>query len=98
MPTVSAAITKLRQFLSQNKSKDDIYGKAVNGTIPLVVHVENEVRTRLLFLAKADFSQYDIMQLIKIKQETPSLDLVVMGGGGAHLVNAWKTGTFDRIC
>lgn len=27
------------------------------------------------------------MQLVKIKQETPALDLVIMGGGGAHLVS-----------
>lgn len=27
------------------------------------------------------------MQLIKIKQETPTLDLVILGAGGAHLVS-----------
>ncbi len=27
------------------------------------------------------------MQLIKIKEETPALDLVILGGGGAHLVS-----------
>ncbi|KAF8851484.1 hypothetical protein BDZ45DRAFT_808264 [Acephala macrosclerotiorum] len=71
LPTVSSAISKFRQFLAENKGKDSIYGKAANGSFPLVVHAENE---------------FDIQQLIKIKQETPALDLVLFGGGGAHLV------------
>ncbi|KUJ07432.1 composite domain of metallo-dependent hydrolase [Mollisia scopiformis] len=71
LPTISSAVAKLRQFLAESKAKDDIFGRAANGSIPLVVHVENE---------------YDIMSLIKIKQERPALDLVIMGGGGAHLV------------
>jgi hypothetical protein len=71
LPTVSSGIAKLRQFLTENKEKDSIYGRAANGSFPLVVHAENE---------------FDIQQLIKIKQETPALDLVLFGGGGAHLV------------
>lgn len=43
LPTVSSAVAKLRQFLVENKEKDNIYGRAVNGSFPLVVHVENEV-------------------------------------------------------
>ncbi|KAL2065685.1 hypothetical protein VTL71DRAFT_3355 [Oculimacula yallundae] len=71
LPTISSEILKLREIIDENKSKDNIYGKAANGTIPLVIHADNE---------------YDIMQLIKIKQDYPELNLVVYGGYGAALV------------
>ncbi|KAF4626832.1 hypothetical protein G7Y89_g11326 [Cudoniella acicularis] len=71
LPTVSSGIAKLRQILSENGGKDNIYGKAANGSIPLVVHADNE---------------YDIAQLIKIKESYPEINLVVYGGSGAHLV------------
>ncbi|TVY81685.1 hypothetical protein LSUE1_G002182 [Lachnellula suecica] len=69
--SVSAGISKLRQIISDNGEKDNIYGRAVNGSFPLVVNVENE---------------YDIMQLIQIKQDYPDLNLVLFGGSGAALV------------
>jgi hypothetical protein len=34
----------LRQILDENKGKDNVYGKAANGSLPLVVHAENEAR------------------------------------------------------
>lgn len=74
-------MAKLRQFIEESKGKGDIYGSAVNGSFPLVIHVENE---------------YDIMQLTKIKHETPALDLVILGGGGAHLVSRSLTYLFTN--
>ncbi|KAK0112059.1 hypothetical protein ONS96_001319 [Cadophora gregata f. sp. sojae] len=71
LPTLSSEISKLREILVENDKKDNIYGKAINGTIPLVVHADNE---------------YDIMQLIRIKQDNPVLNLVIHGGYGAALV------------
>ncbi|CAG8948765.1 hypothetical protein HYFRA_00001887 [Hymenoscyphus fraxineus] len=71
LPTISSEIQKLRQILNENKLKDNIYGKAANGSIPLVVHVENE---------------YDIQQLIRVKQQYNQTNLVIFGGSGAHLV------------
>jgi hypothetical protein len=41
--TISSAVGKLRKILADNKGKDSLYGKAANGTIPIVVHIENKV-------------------------------------------------------
>ncbi|KAH7317715.1 hypothetical protein BKA65DRAFT_438774 [Rhexocercosporidium sp. MPI-PUGE-AT-0058] len=71
LPTISSEVSKLRELIVENKGKNNIYGKAANGTVPLVVHADNE---------------YDIMQLIKIKQEYPVLNLIIYGGYGAPLV------------
>jgi imidazolonepropionase-like amidohydrolase len=43
LPTISSGIYKLRQILAENKEKDNIYGKASRGEIPLVVHANDEV-------------------------------------------------------
>ena len=48
-----------------------MYGLAANGSLPLVVTVEDK---------------YDIMQLIKLKQDDPSLNLVLLGASGAPFV------------
>jgi hypothetical protein len=45
-PTFSSAVMKLRKILFDNAGKDSVYGKAANGTIPVVVHVEGSVRDR----------------------------------------------------
>ncbi|KAG9237926.1 hypothetical protein BJ875DRAFT_452450 [Amylocarpus encephaloides] len=71
LPTISSEIQKLRQILSDNKGKDNIYGQAANGSIPLAVHADNE---------------YDIMQLINVKKDFNTTDLVLLGGSSAHLV------------
>lgn len=71
LPTISSEISKLREIIIENEKTDNIYGKVANGAIPLVVHADNE---------------YDIMQLIKVKQEYPVLNLVIHGGYGAPLV------------
>jgi imidazolonepropionase-like amidohydrolase len=71
LSTISSAVAKLRQIITENTNKDNVYGRAANGSFPLVVYVENE---------------YDIQQLIKIKEDFPSLNLVIFGGSGAPLV------------
>jgi imidazolonepropionase-like amidohydrolase len=43
LTTVSAAVAKLRSIISDNEGKDNVYGRAANGSLPLVVYVENEV-------------------------------------------------------
>ena len=42
-PTVSSGIEMLRKILVENKGKNTLYGKAVNGSLPVVVHVDNKV-------------------------------------------------------
>jgi hypothetical protein len=43
-PTISSAIMKLRMILADNGENDSVYGKAANGTIPVVIHAESKVR------------------------------------------------------
>jgi hypothetical protein len=95
LSTISSEISKLRQILTENAGKDNIYGKAADGAFPLVVHVQNEVHSTLLLLAfGTNRSQYDITQLIKIKQDFPVINLIILGGAGAPLV--WLFSTYRR--
>jgi imidazolonepropionase-like amidohydrolase len=41
--TVSSSLEMFRKILVENKGKDSVYGKAVNGSIPVVVHIDNKV-------------------------------------------------------
>ena len=87
LSTISSEISKLRQILTENEGKDNIYGKAADGTFPLVVHVQNEVNSTIFLLSfEANHSQYDILQLIKIKQDILAINLIILGGAGAPLV------------
>lgn len=72
MSTVSTSVAKLRRIPSDNKGKDNIYGKAFDGSIPLIIHAENK---------------YDIMQLIKIKQDYRKVNFVIYGGSGAPQIS-----------
>jgi hypothetical protein len=40
------AISKVRQILLDNKQKDNIFGSVANGTLPLVIHVENKASSK----------------------------------------------------
>jgi hypothetical protein len=42
----------------------------------------------LCWILDVNTSQYDIMQLIKIKQELPVINLILLGGAGAPLVRS----------
>lgn len=68
---MSFAIGKLRKILSNNKDKDNVYGLAANGSLPLVATVEDK---------------HDIVQLIKLKQDNPFINLVLLGASGAPSV------------
>ncbi|KAH7126027.1 hypothetical protein EDB81DRAFT_860673 [Dactylonectria macrodidyma] len=74
-PTVSSGVERLRQLLQaghEAKSEShSIYSQAANGSLPLVVEVYNED---------------DISQLILVKRDFPSANLVIYGGHGAPLV------------
>lgn len=87
LPTVSSGIHKLREIISENQAADNVYGSAANGTLPLVVHVENEVGSISIQSFITNNSEYDIMQLIKIKQDYTDVNLVVFGGSGAPLAS-----------
>ena len=43
IPTISSAIAKLHEILSDNGGKDSVYGRGANGSLPIVVHVDNKV-------------------------------------------------------
>jgi hypothetical protein len=45
LPTISSGISKLRNIINENQHEGNIYGRAANGSFPLVVHAENEVDT-----------------------------------------------------
>jgi len=70
-PSVSLAVQALRKILIENTQKNNIIGEVSNGTFPLVVHVENK---------------YDIMQMIQLKKDFPSVRLIIFGAAEAHLL------------
>lgn len=86
-------MAKFRKILSNNKGKDSIYGRASNGSIPLVVYVENKVCYSFTLLHPlslvnmTNYSQHEILQLIKIKNDYPDINLVIYGGSGAPFVS-----------
>jgi hypothetical protein len=90
----------LRTIISENQHEDNIYARAANGSFPLVIHAENEVDTPSLplwSLLTNILLQYDITQLIKIKQDFESLNLVIFGGAGTPLVSTLIRGTFPYL-
>ncbi|KAJ5685084.1 hypothetical protein N7536_007703 [Penicillium majusculum] len=74
-PTVSSGIERLRQLLQAGEDAApgslDIYAKAANGSIPVVVQA---------------FNEDDIAQLILVKREFQSVNLIIHGGHSAPLV------------
>ncbi|KAK6580721.1 hypothetical protein PZA11_006957 [Diplocarpon coronariae] len=71
LPTISSEVSQLRELIIESQGMENVLGQAANGSIPLVVYADNE---------------YDIQQLIKIKQDYRSLNLILFGGAGAPLV------------
>ncbi|GAQ45731.1 hypothetical protein AtubIFM55763_004841 [Aspergillus tubingensis] len=73
--TVASEIQILRQILKEGGKSDaeqhSVYAQAANGSLPLVVETYNED---------------DISQLILVKREFPSVNLIIYGGHGAALV------------
>ncbi|PYH88717.1 hypothetical protein BO71DRAFT_403647 [Aspergillus ellipticus CBS 707.79] len=69
--SVSSAIALLRRLLTENEDANNTYGRAVNGSLPIVVHVTNH---------------NDMLQLVKVKQDFPSLNMVFFEASEASLV------------
>ncbi|GKT46210.1 uncharacterized protein ColSpa_06391 [Colletotrichum spaethianum] len=77
-PTVSSGIERLRQVLETGQDSPanpgDAFSQATNGSLPVVVYTVNEV----------GFD--DISQVILLKRDFPSVNLVIFGGHAAPLV------------
>jgi len=71
VPTVSSQINVLRRILKANLDKENSYGAAANGALPLVIDTDSS----------------DVMsQLILVKKEFPRVNMVVKGGSEGYLV------------
>lgn len=70
---VSRGVQKIRKMLKSGSGKhnETVFGQLARGDMPLVVHSS---------------SQYDIEQLIMIKQDFPDAHIVLLGGREAGLV------------
>lgn len=44
VPTISSAVAKIRNILSDHLGQDNIYGLGANGTIPVVITAQNKVQ------------------------------------------------------
>ncbi|KAL4778303.1 hypothetical protein BJX76DRAFT_362867 [Aspergillus varians] len=73
-PTVGSGIEHVRQILEQGGHEGggrSVYSRVANGSLPLVIQA---------------FNQDDVAQLILVKREFPTINLVIYGGHGAALV------------
>ncbi|KAL3478475.1 hypothetical protein BJX99DRAFT_269153 [Aspergillus californicus] len=74
-PTVASGVEYVRRILEQGRGETagqgSVYAQVANGTLPLVIQALN---------------QDDIAQLILIKREFPTVNLVIYGGHSASLV------------
>lgn len=61
----------MRNVLTDNRGKGNIYGMASSGEIPVLVYVKNK---------------YDIMQMIQVKKDYPAVNLVLVGASESYLV------------
>ena len=69
--SVSSAIGLLRRILTENQGRNNTYGQVVNGSLPLVAHVK---------------SHHDMLQLVQVKRDIPSVNMVLFGAAEASLV------------
>lgn len=74
-PTISSGIERLRQVLESAQQSSsvqvEVYTKAANGSLPIVIHAVNED---------------DIAQIVLLKRDFPAVNFVIYGGHGAPLV------------
>jgi len=85
MPSKAQQIKALREILSKNKDKDNIYGEVIAGKLPLAVDVGAKVsQTNVLRRSKdkADswMVQAQIYQVIGLKKAFPQVKFVIVGG------------------
>lgn len=71
LPTVSSQIQTLRSLLINNKDKNNVYGEAFRGDLPVALHTN---------------SKDVVLQLIKLKMELETPYFIIVGGIEAHLV------------
>lgn len=73
--SISRGVETLRRMLQdgQGKSNSTVYGRVARGELPLVVRCQNK---------------YDIEQLVMVKRDHPSINLVIFGGQEAASVSA----------
>ncbi|RAL03504.1 carbohydrate esterase family 9 protein-like protein [Aspergillus ibericus CBS 121593] len=69
--STSAAIGLLRRILIENQGLNNTYGHVANGSLPLVVHVKNH---------------HDMLQLVQVKRDLPSVNMVLFEAFEASLV------------
>lgn len=63
-----------------------MFGRVVSGSLPLVVDVQNKVSSVIFRDYVLLILQYDIAQLIKIKHDFPSINLILYGAAEATAV------------
>lgn len=71
LPTISSQISELRKLLVDNRMKDNIYGRALRGEIPLALHTNNK---------------YVMLQLINLKKELVTPKMIFIGAIESHLI------------
>ncbi|KAL4789276.1 hypothetical protein BDV19DRAFT_397207 [Aspergillus venezuelensis] len=71
MPTISSGVAKIRSIIHDAIGQESVYSMAANGTLPVVISAQNK---------------YDIMQVIKMKQDYPAVKFVILGGAEASLI------------
>ncbi|PYI05165.1 carbohydrate esterase family 9 protein-like protein [Aspergillus sclerotiicarbonarius CBS 121057] len=69
--SVSSTIGLLRRILNENQGLNSLYGHVANGFLPLVAHVK---------------SHHDMLQLVQVKRDYPSVNMVLFGAFEAALV------------
>ncbi|ORX49500.1 composite domain of metallo-dependent hydrolase [Hesseltinella vesiculosa] len=70
-PSVSTQIQFLRRILQENKEAENAYGEAARGDIPTIVQVNGKD---------------EIATLLRLKQQIPSWQPVILGGTEAYLL------------
>ncbi|KAI1385486.1 uncharacterized protein F4822DRAFT_345518 [Hypoxylon trugodes] len=70
-PSISSQIYELRKILENPNPPHPTYALAANGTLPITVRTDNK----------------DVIaKMIALKHEIPSLNIIIHGGGEAHLL------------
>ncbi|KAJ9131800.1 Composite domain of metallo-dependent hydrolase [Pleurostoma richardsiae] len=70
-PSISSQIHQLRNLLTASHPPHEAYALAANGTIPVTIRTDNK----------------DVIaKMIALKQEIPTINIIIHGGGEAHLL------------
>ncbi|KAH6967848.1 carbohydrate esterase family 9 protein [Ilyonectria sp. MPI-CAGE-AT-0026] len=70
--TISNGIKRLRKMIETRTSRNEtVYDRVASGILPLVVYSNNK---------------YDLQQIILLKRDFPTVNLIILGGKEIHLV------------